>query len=136
MGGIAAPTEPIIVQPKGIVVRQSSDMIAVDNPEVAHALRYIWDNYMNKLLTIDEIVAANKLSRRPLEIAFQRDVGRTINAEIIRVRLNKVKDLLKNTGMKIIDISAVTGFTRPNHLFRTFRKHFGISPLTYRLQNS
>lgn len=135
MDGANPQTEPIIVPPKGIVVRQSSDMVAVDNPQVAHALRYIWDNYMDNELTVDRIIAATKLSRRPLEIAFRRELGKTINDEIIEVRLNKVKDLLKHTNMKVIEISEATGFTRPNHLFRTFRKHFGISPKTYRLQN-
>jgi len=135
MDGEASPTLPIMVPPKGIVVRQSSDMVAVDNPQVAHALRYIWDNYMNKELTVDKIVAATKLSRRTLEIAFRHNVGRTINEEIIRIRLEKVKDMLKETDMNVIDISAATGFTRPNHLFRTFRKHLNTSPRNYRLQN-
>ena len=133
--GAKPPTDPIIVPPKGIIVRQSSDMVAVDNQQVAHALRYIWDNYMDNELTVDRIVKATNLSRRPLEIAFRSELEKTINDEIIEVRLNKVKDLLKHTNMKIIEISKATGFTRPNHLFRTFRKHVGISPKTYRLQN-
>lgn len=136
MDGATAPIEPIIVPPKGIVVRQSSDMLAVDNPQVAHALRYIWDNYMNKELTVDKVVAATKLSRRPLEIAFLSNVDKTINEEIIHVRLEKAKDMLKETDMSVVDISAATGFTRPNHLFRTFRKHLNISPRTYRLQKN
>ncbi|MHC4987375.1 MAG: helix-turn-helix transcriptional regulator [Planctomycetota bacterium] len=76
------------------------------------------------------------MSRRVLEIAFRRDAGRTINDEIIHVRLEKVKDMLKTTDMSIIDISAATGFTRPNYLFRTFRKHLTMSPRTYRLQKN
>jgi LacI family transcriptional regulator len=132
--GVATPPESIIVPPRGIVVRQSSDMLAVNNLQVAHALRYIWDNYMDKDLTVERVVAATGLSRRPLEIAFRREIDRPINDEIIRIRLEKVKDMLRHSDTSVVDISAATGFTRPNHLFRTFRKHFGITPRTYRLQ--
>ena len=134
MDGEKPQTDPLTVPPKGIVVRQSSDMVAVDNPEVAHALRYIWDHYGDNELTVGTIVKASALSRRPLEIAFRHELGKTINDEIIEVRLNKVTDLLKHTHMPITEISKATGFTRPNHLFRTFGKHFGVSPKTYRLQ--
>jgi LacI family transcriptional regulator len=135
MDGGSPEAKVTVVPPKGIMVRQSSDMVAVDNPQVAHALRYIWDNYMDNGLTVGRIIANSKLTRRPMEIAFRRELRKTINDEIIEVRLNKVTDLLKHTNMKVIEISEATGFTRPNHLFRTFRKHFGISPKTYRLQS-
>ena len=135
MDGASAPTESIIVPPKGIVSRQSTDMLAVDNLQVAHALRYIWGNYMDKELTVDKIVAATNMSRRPLEKAFRREIDRTINSEVIRVRLDKVKNLLKHTNMSVVDIAAATGFTRPNHLYRTFHKHFDTTPRAYQLQN-
>jgi LacI family transcriptional regulator len=135
MDGGSPKANVTVVPPKGIMVRQSSDMVAVDNPQVAHALRYIWDNYMDNGLTVGRIIANSKLTRRPMEIAFRRELRKTINDEIIEVRLNKVTDLLTHTTMKVIEISEATGFTRPNHLFRTFRKHFGISPKAYRLQN-
>jgi LacI family transcriptional regulator len=130
--GVSPKPDCIMIPPKGIVVRQSSDMLAVNNIQVAHALRYIWDNYMDKSLTVDRVVSATNLSRRTLEIAFHRETNRTIHNEIIRARLGKVKDLLKHTDMSVIEIASATGFTRPNHLYRSFRKHFGTKPRTYR----
>ena len=78
------------------------------------------------------MVAATATSRRPLELAFRKELGRTINEEIVRVRLDKVRDLLRTTTRKVAEISAATGFTRPNHLFRTFRKRMSMSPEAYR----
>jgi transcriptional regulator GlxA family with amidase domain len=46
--------------------------------------------------------------------------------------MEKVKDLLSTTKMKVVDVAAATGFARPSHLFRTFRKMIGTSPKTYR----
>ncbi|MBI4626866.1 MAG: helix-turn-helix domain-containing protein [Verrucomicrobia bacterium] len=43
-------------------------------------------------------------------------------------------DLLVTTEMSIAEISVATGFSRPNHLFRTFRSFLGISPRVYRVR--
>jgi transcriptional regulator GlxA family with amidase domain len=99
---------------------------------VARALRYIQDQYTNPLLGVDTVVAATDLSRRPLEKAFRQEMKRTLNEEIVRVRMEKVKDLLTTTSMKVVEVAAATGFARPSHLFRTFRKQLGLSPKTYR----
>jgi LacI family transcriptional regulator len=128
MDGTKPPRRVVRIAPKGIVTRQSSDMLAVDNLEVAHALRSIWDRYAEANLQVADVVAATRMSRRPLEIAFKREVGRTINHEITRVRIEKVKDLLRHTDLSITGIAAATGFTRPNHLHRVFRADTGISP--------
>ena len=77
-------------------------------------------------------MAATNLSRRPLEKAFRHEMKRTLNEEIVRVRMEKVKDLLTTTNMKVVEVAAATGFARPSHLFRTFRKQLGLSPKTYR----
>ena len=128
MDGAKPPRSVLRVPPKGIVTRQSSDMLAVDNLEVAHALRAIWDRYADANLQVADIVAATRMSRRPLEIAFKREVGRTINHEITRIRLDKVKELLRRSDLSVTGIAAATGFTRPNHLHRVFRADTGISP--------
>jgi transcriptional regulator GlxA family with amidase domain len=46
--------------------------------------------------------------------------------------MDKVKDLLRTTDLKVCEISAATGFTRPNHLFRVFRRSTAMSPNAYR----
>ena len=132
MAGRKPPKEVIRVPPKGLVTRRSTDIVAVENLQVARALRYIQDQYASPLLGVDAIVAATDLSRRPLEKAFRQELNRTLNEEIVRVRMEKVKDLLTTTKMKVVEVAAATGFARPSHLFRTFRKLVGISPKTYR----
>jgi LacI family transcriptional regulator len=116
------------ISPQGITLRQSSDMLAVNNYEVARALRYIWANYTNPGLQVREVVANTRLSRRPLEIVFKREVGRTINQEILRYRLEQIKTLLSHTRRSVSEIAGMCGFTRSNHLHRVFREHTGVSP--------
>lgn len=132
MSGEAPPQEVVRVQPKGLVTRRSTDIVAVDNLQLARALRYIRDHYASPLLGVEAVVTATEISRRQLEKAFRRELHRTLNEEIVRVRMEKVKDLLTTTEMKVVDVAAATGFSRSSHLFRTFRKLFGISPTSYR----
>jgi len=132
MSGQKAPKRVIRVPPKGLVTRRSTDILAVESLQVARALRFIRDHYANALLSVNDVVAATSSSRRQLEKAFRRELKRTINDEVVRVRMNRVKDLLANSEMKVVDIAPACGFSRPNHLFRSFRKLTGLSPKGYR----
>ena len=136
MSGRKPPAQVVRVPPTGLVTRRSTDVIAIENLQVARALRYIQDHYANHLLGVDSVVAATELSRRPLEIAFREELKRTINEEIVRVRMEKAKNLLSTTNEKVVEIAAVTGFTQPSHPFRTFRKLVGMSPKEYRKKQS
>jgi LacI family transcriptional regulator len=128
MSGRRAPRKPILVPPLGLVTRRSTDILAADNLEVARALRYIGDHFSNPMLGVDDVVAATTISRRVLEKAFRRDLNRTINGEITRCRLERVKLLLATERMKVADIAAQSGFARTNHLYRSYRRVFGVSP--------
>jgi len=132
MSGRKPPKEVIRVPPTGLITRRSTDILAVDNLQVARAVRFISDNYANPLLGVDDVVAATDLSRRDLEKAFRRELRRTLNEEIVQVRIDAARQLLDTTSLKAVEISAKTGFSRPNHFFRTFRKLAGTSPKIFR----
>lgn len=132
MDGKAPPENIPRIPPKGIIARQSTDMLAVENVEVARALRCIKERFADSDLQVADIVAATGLSRRPLEIAFKREVGRTINREILRIRLEKAFHLLRHTKLNVRDIAAAAGFARPNQLHRVFRAQTGLSPKRFR----
>lgn len=132
MRGKKAPKEVIRIPPKGVVTRRSTDILAVDKLPVARALRFIRDRHSSPLLSVNDVAAATATSRRSLELAFRHELERTVHEEIVGVRLDKVKDLLRTTDLKVCEISAATGFSRPNHLFRVFRRFTGMSPKAYR----
>lgn len=136
MNGEKAPSAIPRIPPKGIIARQSSDMQAVDNIEVARALRHIRQHYSDHSLQVTDVVGATGISRRPLEIAFKREIGRTINHEITRLRVEKVKELLTLGETSIQQIGEACGFARTNHLHRVFKEHTGRSPRQFRLQSA
>ena len=51
-----------------------------------------------------------------------------MNRYVREVRMNKAKELLENTNMKISGISAEVGFSSSTYFCRSFREFFGVSP--------
>ena len=83
-----------------------------------------------------EVVAAFKCSRRMAEIRFRQIAGRSILDEIQAVRLDKAKELLKNSSLDISAIANFCGFKASNALWKFFRQETGVSPSEWRKPNS
>jgi LacI family transcriptional regulator len=132
MAGGQPPRELKRVPPKGIATRRSTDILAVNDRNVARALRFLWDHYATSTLSVADVAAAVGVNRRVLEKAFRQELGRGINRELARVRLQAVVRALESSDDSITDIASRTGYSRPNHLFRTFRARHGMSPRQYR----
>jgi LacI family transcriptional regulator len=132
MNGKMLPKHPKPIAPKGVVTRKSTDVLAVENPDVAGALCYIQKNFSRHDLSVQDVVAHGRLPRRTLERAFQDDLQRTILHEILRTRVNRAQRLLETTAIMITDIAAQSGFASLNHFFRVFRSWTGQTPRAFR----
>lgn len=132
MRGQTPPETLTRVPPKGIYTRLSTDILAMDNVEVAKALRYIWTHYHDSSLSAERVASQTALTSRGLRKAFQNTLHRSIHQEIMRVRMEKVTELLKGRGDSVANIASQTGFTSANNLFRAFRRIHGISPGEFR----
>lgn len=122
--------EDIVVYPLTIVTRQSSDILVNNDPYVARALRYISTNLANKI-NVNDIVAEVPVSRRILEEKFKKELGTSIYDYIIRMRIDKIAQLLRE-GKPVSDAAYMMGFSDIKNLSRTFRKIKGVSPYEYR----
>ena len=131
MAGESAPTQPIVIPPKGIVERESTNVRATPDRAVAAALRYMWD-HLDLDLSVENIAAEVDMSSRQLARRFQQALGRTVTAEVRRKRLAEVKHLLRATDLSIADIAPMVGFHSTVYLHRAFRAAFGITPAQYR----
>lgn len=127
------PLEETTVQlpPLGVVTRQSTDVLAASDPFVVDALRFIRDN-VERSLSVDQIASHVGASRRTLERGFKRELGRGINQELQRRRLEKARQLLDQTDMQIGQISSMLCFESRHYFTRFFRRSFGCTPRAYR----
>lgn len=133
MNGEPPPSAPIMVLPKGVVERYSTDVLAVPDPVVAHAMRFMWD-HLDLDLSVDDIAAEVCVSRRQLERAFRHHLGRGVNAELRRKRLDRCRELLRTTSISITDLAPRIGFRSKDYLHVAFRRTFGVTPRQYRLR--
>ena len=121
------------IPPEGVICRQSTDLLAIEDEAVVRALRFIRTHAFQDIV-VKDILDEVPLSRRSLEIHFKQYLGRTPAEEIRRVRLEKGQELLARTDMSISEIALASGFTSSTRFGVAFRKRFGITPLTYRKQ--
>jgi len=122
-----------LIRPHGVVVRQSTDVLAVDDPVVAKAMRFMWD-HLEQDLPVEAVAHEVGVQRRQLERAFQYHLKRGIHAELRRKRLERCCELLRTTRLTIADIAPQTGFRSADFLHATFKQEFGITPRRYRLK--
>jgi len=127
------PDQPILVPPGPIVTRRSSDILAVEDPDLAAAVRLINEHACDPL-SVPDILEEVPVGRRALERRFKKVLGRTIQSEIMRVRLARAQQLLIETDLNHDQIAARCGFPHAPHFGTVFRKHFGITPATFRKQ--
>ena len=114
----------IVVTAEWVVSRQSSDMLAVEDREVAAALRFIRERGRGPI-GVEDVVKHVALSRRTLEVRFDRVIGRSIRTEIQRVRLVWVRQLLIETNLPVSKIADVTGFNSLSYLSKVFHHETG-----------
>ncbi|MFM8413914.1 MAG: substrate-binding domain-containing protein, partial [Planctomycetota bacterium] len=131
MAGEPPPAEPVLLPPTGLVVRQSSDIVAIDDPQVAAAMRYIREHACHGINVADVIRHAG-LSRTLLERRMRQTIGRTPGEEITRLRFARVRQLLAETDLPLAAIAVRCGFEHPQYMAEAFKKHFGMTPGSYR----
>jgi len=133
MNGHAPPKRTVLVEPGQVVTRASTDVMAVDDADVAQAIRMIREHACRGLRA-SEVADAVGLSLRALQQRFQRTLGRTLREELIQVRMDRAKMLLRQTDMSVEQIARRCGFAAFGYFVRAFRREMGITPRRYRGQ--
>jgi LacI family transcriptional regulator len=131
LDGKPSPRDPILIPPKGIVTRQSTNILAVPHAQVARALRFIWEHHAEPIRTPD-IAAAAGLSRRGLERMFQKHLHRSVADEVTHCRIERAKKLLLETTKKAYEVAKESGFSSDMHFSRVFLRVTGLRPGRFR----
>jgi LacI family transcriptional regulator len=126
-----AESQTIEVLPTHIITRHSTDILAIDDLQVAKAIRYIRQN-SKKLIQVGDVVEATTLSRRSLERHFIAYLGRSILDEIRRVHVEQVAIMLTETNLSVAQIGLLMGYSEINNIRKYFCQLKGISPREYR----
>lgn len=131
MHGTAAPEQAVLVRPLGVVTRQSTDTLAITDPNLVSALGFMDEN-LSTGIQIQDVARAAGISRRSLEQRFAKTLGTSPGAYLTRARLDLVRKLLAETDMQVGELSDRAGFCSPEYMTTVFRREFSTTPLRYR----
>lgn len=119
------------IEPRGLIARQSSDTIAVSDAAVSAAVRFIRERACEGI-GVGQVLRRLDISRSTLENRFKRLLGRTPKAEILRVQLERAKQLLRETGFPLRTVAERSGFGSVQYFIDAFGRKIGVTPGAYR----
>ncbi len=123
-----------LIEPKGLIPRKSSDIVAIEDLRVATALSYIKAN-CHRHLSVSEITKELDMPLRTLQWAFKRSMNCSIQDEVSRCRLGHVKKMLLTTDRNIGQIAKDLGFSSAQYMNHFFSKSTGQTPNEFRQGN-
>ena len=131
MRGAAPPTDPILIPPRGITTRRSTDILATADKLVRAALEIVKKRYRDSLST--KIVAAElHVSERKLFDSFKRRLGRSVKEEIMQRRIERAARLLAQTDIKLQSVAWQAGFSSLSQMAKVFRRVKATTPGAFR----
>lgn len=131
MAGETVEARGYFIDPLGVSTRQSTDVLAIDDPDVAMALHFIREHAWRGV-NVADVLREVPLSRRVLEHRFRQYLGRTPHEEIMRLRMRRVKNMLMETDLSLAEIAHRCGFEHVEYLSVAFKRETGKTPRAFR----
>ncbi len=135
MNGRTVTKERQYIPPSFVATRQSTDIVAVNDPLVGRVLAHIREN-ATSIVSVYHLASYFNVSTRTLERRFKDAANRSPEEELIRIRLERAKTLLRNTKLSVLEIAAMSGFADPSYFSRSFRQNCKSTPHQYRKEHT
>jgi LacI family transcriptional regulator len=134
MHGRPVSQKKIIIRPLEVVTRQSTDILAIEDDDVAQAIAII-RRHSKAMIQVEEIADHVGIGLRVLQTRFRKVLGRSLREELKRVRLNEITNLLRHTKLTVSQIASQLGYGSDHNMARFFYKELKMSPQQYRKNN-
>lgn len=126
------PNEPHrFLRPIGVKTRQSSEVMAIEDPALRAALAFIRENRARSI-QVDDVARHAGISRRVMEQRFAKVLERSPADYIRDAHLERAKELLRETTLTIPDVAEASGFASPEYMSQFFKARVGVAPISYR----
>jgi len=99
--------------------------------KLKRVISYIEDNLAENI-SLHEIARVAGLSVSYFTPLFRETVGIPVHQYLIRRRVERARDLIRESKMPISQIAYETGFSHQSHLSRNMRRLLGVSPTAFR----
>jgi LacI family transcriptional regulator len=134
MSGKEVSSTGMLIPPIGLTTRQSTDLFAIDDPDIAKALRLIRERACLGAKVYD-ILEEIPVSRRILESRFKKITGKTPHDFLLRYRLERARTLLRETNLSMSEVAERAGFGHAEYMSEVFIREVRIRPGEYRRQS-
>ncbi|SNS28428.1 two-component system, response regulator YesN [Anaerovirgula multivorans] len=117
-------------------ITSSLMILAGDKPynnlrQIRQAKKYIEENYM-KNITLEDLGAHIGFNPSYFSSLFKKETGTSYIEYLSKIRIEKAKDLLKESDLRIQDICLMVGYNDAKYFTKSFIKHTGLKPNEYR----
>lgn len=102
-----------------------------DNRAVRIVKQYIAQNYMKKI-QLQDLAALVYLNPVYLSVCFKNEVGTNVVDYINEYRVERAKELLRNTQENVYAVAEAVGFSEPRYFTKIFKRYVGMTPNEYR----
>jgi len=127
------PREHVLLPPGNVIARQSTDILAVDDPDMIEAMRFIQAN-ADKPILVRDVLREVPVSRRALEVQFHKLFGRSPRQQIQHAHVERAKMLLEKHDLNLSAVAERCGFKTLPAFVRTFKRLTHCTPGRYRRQ--
>lgn len=127
MRGQARAPEVVLIEPVGVATRQSTDVVAVSDPPISAAVRFIREHACERI-GVEDARKVAALSRTLFERRFRKLLGCAPYEQILKVRLGKARELLALTDLTLAEISERSGFSSPAYFSAALHKRLQMTP--------
>lgn len=103
-----------------------------DADDVIRIIKEYLDNHYCEKLTMQELEDKFGFSSAYLSRLFDSTYGYTIYEYILKLRMNRAKELLEDTTIKIQDISERLSYSDNHYFSKAFKTYYKVSPTQYR----
>ncbi len=124
----------INIHPKQVKERISTDIFAIDDPDVVKALKYV-RAHNSEPMQVDDVAKHVNISKRSLQMKFHQTLNTSIHNKIIHAHFLVARNLLLETDLSIDAIALRSGFHYSSNMRRTFLDITGMLPHKYRQQH-
>jgi LacI family transcriptional regulator len=126
------PVRQTVIAPRGVVIRSSTDFLAVASPLLRRAVDFVGAN-LRRPFSLEQVAESVGVSRRTLYNLFQRHLSRSPAEFVLKARLDRARQLVAaSPNQTIANLAAQSGLGSPRTLTRLFLRYEGVNARTWK----
>ncbi len=103
-----------------------------DRRQVIRRVKEIINEKLHEDISLQNLANEVKYSYNHLSALFKSETGQSFSDYLTSIRLEKAKQLLRDTNLKIYEIGTICGYPNSKYFMSIFKEEFGLTPSEFR----